>query len=541
MLVLLAGLLSLQSTTVVDQGPPATNPSVALSPQLIRQGPRLPTLAPSGYYWYQIGAIGGSNSYNVDAANITIRTVYDQVRNDAHSYWIGTSLGSAGGPFVQVGYLNGLSTNGQPYCCAWFFETFSTPSCDCPPVIGPEGSAGPIGSFHTYSMVHTGNGVWNFYMDSQLLGHSPFPNQTNYLGPGATNSGSCTTCAPAGIAEVAQTIDNRDVIGPAEFKNIEIHVNGSWQQMQSATTYCCFGYNSNSVLPNPYGVWEVEGVKDDFLAGSSIRQSAKGASLWPTSILLPNSVSFSFTDDSGSSFGDPAWISLEDPSNGNVAYYTGYQGQVIPQSGSGNGVYDVTYVSWHGVNVARSLLVSDSGPQVISGNVFSIPVHVAGRFYSLPVTGATILTFLPDSTNQTLRTDSKGNATLTHLPPGNYSLRVTVPFGVPSLVKASLQGPASLTLSVFSLAELLTIVIPPVAVALAVVFLALRREQARRNAAALTPPFSVTIPVASCGACGSPLDPSDFFCKTCGTPRPGYPQAQQFQQLPPSSSSLPPP
>jgi hypothetical protein len=534
-LVVLLGLLSLQSLAVVNHGPPETILTTAFHPQPIRQGPEQPTFAPSGFYWYQIGAIGGSNSYNLDGANITIRTVYDQVRNDAHSYWIGTGLGSTSGPFIQVGYLNGLTTDGQPYCCAWFFETFSTPSCDCPPVIGPEGSAGPIGSFHTYSMVHVGNGVWNFYMDNQFLGHSPLPGQANYLGAAATNSGSCATCAPGGIAEVAQTIDNKDVIGPAEFKDMTIRQNGNWQQMPSATMHCCVGYNSNTALPNPYGVWEIEGHNDDFLAGSNIRQPASGSTLWPTSVLFPSQTSFNFIDHYGSPF-TPDWISLQDPGNGNVLYYTTYQSQNIPQSSSRT--YLVSYAYWHGVNVVNGSLVSDSAlSQTIQGSVFSIPVHVVGRFYSLPVSGATVLTFLPDSTNETLRTDSEGNATLAQIPPGSYSLRVTVPYGVQSVFRTSVSGPTNISVPVFSIAELLTIIAPPITVAIAVVLLALKREQARRAALPITPPFPITTPAAHCVACGRPLGPTEYFCTTCGTPRAGSPQPPPPpQQLPVSSS-----
>src|SRR5713101_5179391 len=195
-LVVLGVIVGLQSSVVLGHNSLTVNSGSVLVPQRVRQGPLQSTYALGGYYWFQIGAIGDSNSYNSDGANITIRTVYDQVRNDAHSYWVGTILSTGG--FVQVGYLNGLSTTGQPYCCAWFFETFYTPSCSCPPTIGPEGSAGPIGSWHTYSMVHVGNGVWAFYMDRQLLGRSPPPGDPSYLGAGATSSGG--KYAPAGIA-----------------------------------------------------------------------------------------------------------------------------------------------------------------------------------------------------------------------------------------------------------------------------------------------------------------------------------------------------
>src|SRR6266852_5064493 len=277
-LVILSVVAGLQSFIALGHSSLASSPNLGLIPQPIRQGPLQTTYALGGYYWFQIGAIGDSSSYNVGGANITIRTVYDQVRNDAHSYWVGTLLSTGG--FVQVGYLNGLSTTGQMYCCAWFFETFYTPNCSCPPVIGPEGSAGPVGSWHTYSMTHSGNGIWSFYMDGNLLGQSPPPTDPSYLGAGATSSGGHS---PAGVAEVAQTTDNRDIIGPAEFKDIEIRKGGAWQQMMSASTYCCTGYMSQTGLPISYGVQEVEGHNNDFLAGSNIRQPAAATALWPTS------------------------------------------------------------------------------------------------------------------------------------------------------------------------------------------------------------------------------------------------------------------
>src|SRR6266496_4811074 len=309
----------LQSLMVLGHNSWTVNSNSGLIPRPIRQGPlQTSTFALGSYYWFQIGAIGDSNSYSVDSANITIRTVYDQVRNDAHSYWVGTLLSTGG--FVQVGYLNGLSTTGQPYCCAWFFETFNTPNCDCPPIIGPEGSAGPIGSWHTYSMIHTGNGVWYFYMDGNLLGKSPLPSEKNYLGAGATSSGDK---APAGIAEVAQALDNKDTIGPAEFKDLEIRQAGPWHQMPTGVSHCCYGYSSQTGLPNLYVVGEVEGHDDDFLAGSNIRQPASSTPLWPTSVLFPTQVTLNFIDHSGNSF-TPDWISLQDLGSGNVVYLTSY-------------------------------------------------------------------------------------------------------------------------------------------------------------------------------------------------------------------------
>ncbi len=540
-IIVLGLILSLQSFIALGHSSPAVSIKSDLTPQPIRQGPLQTTYSLGSYYWFQIGAKGDTNtsSYNADGANITIRTVYDQVQNDAHSYWIGTLLSPTNG-FVQVGYINGLSTTGQPYCCAWFFETFYNPSCDCPPTIGPEGSAGPIGSWHTYSMIHTGNGVWAFYMDNKLLGKSPPPGNANYLGSGATSSGGH---APAGIAEVAQAIDNSDVIGPAEFKNIQIHQGGTWQPMPAAKTYCCYGYSSQTNLPITYGIQEVEGKYNDFLAGSNIHKPPISPStsiqLWPTSTTFLNQVTLTFLDANGGSF-IPSWIGLQVQGTSNFVYYTNYTSQGIPATGSGT--YTVSYVSWHGINVAKNTLISDSAPsQTIQGTVFSVPVHVIGRFYSLPVNGATVLTFLPDSTNETVKTDSEGNATFSQLPPGNYSLRITPPFGVPLVFKTSVAGPANLSITVFSMAELLTIIAPPIGFAILAVVLALRREQARRAAAPVTPPFPTMVPAAYCRACGEALAPTEYFCTTCGTPRAAAPQTPPNQPVSSASPAPQPP
>ena len=543
LLIFLFIVLGLQSYIVLPHDITAVSAASGGTPQLIRQGPIRTTLAPSGFYWYQIGAIGDSNSQNDDGASIAIRTVYDQVKNDAHSYWVGLSFST--GEFVQVGYLNGLSTTGQPYCCAWFFETFTTPSCDCPPVIGAEGSAGPVGSSHTYSMSYIGNGVWSFYMDNQLLGHSPLPGQANYLGTGTSSSGSCNTCAPAGIAEVAQATDNLDVIGPAEFKDLMMHKSGTWQTVSAATTYCCNGYSSNTALPISYGLAEIQNINNDYLAGTHIRPSAKGTSLWPVSPGISNTISFNFIDRNGNSFA-PDWISFQDPGNpNNIVYYSTYKSQSVPLSSTGT--YNIVYENWRAVNVSENTSVSDSSPsQTVQGNVFSVPVRVTGKFYSLPVDGATLLTFLPDSTNQTVRTDSEGNATLFQIPPGNYSLRISPPFGVPSVSKTAIAGPINISVAVFSIVELLTIVVPPIAIAIAFVVMALRREQARRAALAEAAPYPMTTLLAYCRACGKPLGLTESFCTTCGTPisnipPPTSPAQQQQPPSPPEQASPPTP
>src|SRR5437016_13879643 len=89
-IVILSVVAGLQSFIVLGHSSSAISPNLGLIPQPIRQGLLQTTYALGGYYWFQIGAIGDDSSYHVDGANIKIRTVYDQVSNEAHPFWVGT-------------------------------------------------------------------------------------------------------------------------------------------------------------------------------------------------------------------------------------------------------------------------------------------------------------------------------------------------------------------------------------------------------------------------------------------------------------------
>ncbi len=469
--------------------------------------------------------MGDSSTQNSVGANITIRTVYDKVNQDAHSYWVGSLL--ANGAFVQVGYLNGLSTTNLPYCCAWFYEFFPSGNTNSPPVIGPEGSVGTIGSLHTYSMISVGNGVWSFYLDGNKLGSSPAPGQPYYLGSNAANTGSHT---PGGISEVAQTTTNTDTIGPAEFLNFQFETSpGAWRQVPTGKAYIYYGQTSSQNLPNPYSVAEIEGktTTADFLAGSYISKPGPNPNsnpcgnpdssiLWSpttTCIGVTHNVSFSLTDKDGNNI-IPTWISMTD-ATGLEIFYTSYQNQLVPDPISGR--WNITQVMWHAVNVATGVQFSPSAPtETVPTNVFSVQLQVVGLLYSLPVSGATVLAILPDSTNETVKTDSSGQTILTQLPPSTYSLRITVPDGISSSTNRVLSSQTSIVAKVFSLPELITIIIPPILAAIAVVGVIARKEK-QRQAALPTIPVPAMVPV-NCSACGQLLSPGANFCTNCGSP-----------------------
>ncbi len=486
-------------------------------------GPTVAIGAPL-YNWFQVGAIGNSSiTRNSVGARVTIRTVYDNVNQDAHSYWVGSLL--ANGAFVQVGYLNGLSTTNQLYCCAWFYEFFPPQNTNSPPVIGPEGSAGPIGSLHTYTMNYSASkSVWSFYLDNNYLASSPAPGQTYYLGATATNTGSN---APAAIAEVAQTTTNTDIIGPAEFTNLQFETSpNAWQGVASATVHIGYGQTSSRNLPNPYSAVEVEAQSNDFLAGSDIPKPGPQPSSNPcgnrdTSVLwspidppcVGTQVSLSFVDKDGNGL-TPSWISLTD-ATGLEIFYTAYQNQVVPNPISGR--WNITQVIWHAVNVATGFQFSPSAQtETVPTNVFSVQLQVVGLLYSLPVSGATVLAILPDSTNETVKTDSSGQTTLTQLPPSTYSLRITVPDGISTSTNKALSSQSSIVARVFSLPELITIIIPPILVSMAVVGVIARKEK-QRQASLPTIPVPAMVPV-NCSACGQLLSPGANFCTNCGSP-----------------------
>ncbi len=532
----ISGIIVLAAIGIISFGGASWNHALVLDrsvsgqPLLIPQGPMGVTSATAGDpYWFQVGAIGDSGIYKSVGASVMIRTVYDKVNNDAHSYWVGSIL--ANGAFVQVGYYNGLTTTNQYYCCAWFYEFFPAGNTNSPPIIGPAGSAGPIGSWHTYTMNYTGNGVWSFYMDNQFLGSSPTQGQQYYLGPGDTDSGS----HPAAVlAEVAQTTSNTDVIGPAEFKNFMYETNpGAWQLVQIGKVHIGYGATSSMNLANPYSVAEVSGKQNDFLTGSDIPypgpdecgspayySPTNPSNLWPGSAVqcVGNTAtipSLSFDDVDGNGL-TPTWISLSD-STGFEIFLTTYQSQnVLPPSGQ----WTINQVSWRATNVATGAVVnSTASSQIVPTNAFSVTMHVVGYFYSLPVKNTTVIMYLPDSTNETVRTDDNGQAVFTQLPAANYTFHIAVPYGISSTTTQSISNPGSLIAKVFGLPELITLIMPPILIAIVVAIAVARKERQRQ---AMIQAQAIPAPAfgsSFCRSCGQPLSPTANFCTSCGTPR----------------------
>src|SRR5207302_7229810 len=291
---------------------------------------------------------------------------------------------------------------------------------------------------------------------------------------GDTDSGSHTAAV---LAEVAQTTCNTDVIGPAEFKSFMYETNpGAWQLVQVGKVHIGYGATSSMTLPKPYTATEVFGRQNDFLTGSDISYPtdqcgsavSNGSNLWSTIALSCvgnnwNLPPLSFVDMDGNSL-TPTWVSLSDSTSGREIFLTTYNNQQIP---SPSGQWTINQISWRAKNVATGAVVnSTASSQIVPTNVFSVTMHVVGYFYSLPVKNTTVIMYLPDSTNETAKTDDNGRAVFTLLPAANYTFHITVPYGISSTTTQSISNPWSLIDKVFSLPELITLDIPPILIAI---------------------------------------------------------------------------
>src|SRR5207245_915834 len=196
---------------------------------------------------------------------------------------------------------------------------------------------------------------------------------------------------------------------------------------------------------------------------------------------------------------------------------TTYQSHTVPTP---SGQWTIKQVSRHATNVATGAVVnSTASSQIVPTNVFSATMHVVGYFYSLPVKNTTVIMYLPDSTNETVRTDDNGQAIFTQLPAATYTYHVTVPYGIPSTTTQTISNGGSIVAKVFSLPELITLVIPPILIAIVVAVTVARKERQRQAMIQAQPIPAPAFGSSFCRACGQPLSPTANFCTSCGTPR----------------------
>lgn len=268
-------------------------------------------------YYFQSGASATSIASNNQGASITIQTVAQpDLQDGSFGFWVGEDLSN--GAFVQVGYQIGNQSGNYIYytnyskncisnsCKAgtyinagdpeWFWEYFPAgyDGSAFYGKIGPDGSAGPIGSFNRYSFVLNGS-KWQFYFNNITIGN---------LSVMASDSG---IYYPSAFGEDAGAIQNTTIMQNVSFRDLEYYSNGTFVSVPIAHSYMGYGQDSEHLLEDPYGVREVSNRTNYFEVGSALLTS-KNRTLWTSGYYLYVNSSYSTQDASGEYYPDSSVV-----------------------------------------------------------------------------------------------------------------------------------------------------------------------------------------------------------------------------------------
>ncbi|MGC8669685.1 MAG: hypothetical protein ACP5TL_00855 [Candidatus Micrarchaeia archaeon] len=224
-------------------------------------------------YWFQSGARSSADASYNNGASVSIKTVYQNVTFGSFGFWVGEDLSN--GAFAQVGYeINNQSGYYPTNCSAsgctgrtfieagtptWFWEYFPANyyGGQFYGSIGPNGSAGPNNTYNTYSFISNGT-EWNFYFNDMLIG------STNL---GVSESGYGT---PSAFGEYADAFSNNVTMKNVTFKNLEFYTGSKFELVPKAYSYIGYGKGSETILPNLYGVKEIDNISNFFEVGSGL-------------------------------------------------------------------------------------------------------------------------------------------------------------------------------------------------------------------------------------------------------------------------------
>ena len=238
----------------------------------------------NGQYWFQFGAKAGSFSHGNNGASVAIYTVTGQhPTSGSLAFWVGEDLSN--GAFLQVGYVIENESGYYPSSCnylscsgyeqlgtgqaEWFYEYFLPDSYNTSFMggIGPAGSAGSTGSKHTYGFYSEGNN-WIFTFDGQKIGE---------VNLGTNNSG---LGVPVAYGEIANTNNSQTYISPVVIYNLSYYEGNTLLLSRDGYSYIGYGYGSETLLSNPYGVEEVNNRSNYFEVGSYLPSPENGYQLW---------------------------------------------------------------------------------------------------------------------------------------------------------------------------------------------------------------------------------------------------------------------
>jgi hypothetical protein len=234
-------------------------------------------------YWFQFGVRGDNSASQNNGASVEIETIKPQnLTSGSLGFWVGEILSN--GAFLQTGYVIENQTGNYPSICTengcsnyetlkagdaeWFYEYFP-PNSNSGFLggIGPDGSAGANGTFHTYGFYSIGN-TWYFTFDGKVIGSADL---------GTSTSGAQV---PAALGELANTSTSSTYIKDVIFENLSVYKYGLWLPVSTGYSYIGYGVGSEKGLRNPYGVKEVDNRINYFEVGSGLPQPMNGTELW---------------------------------------------------------------------------------------------------------------------------------------------------------------------------------------------------------------------------------------------------------------------
>jgi hypothetical protein len=282
--------------------------------------------------WFQVGAFGsGSTEFN-NGASVSIQTVWQNVSNGSLGFWVGETLDN--GAFIQVGYQIVNSSGYYPTSCdatgctgknfltsgepAWFWEYFTAgdESSSFYGGIGGDDSAGANGTFNDYSFRSNGD-VWYVYFNNQSIGKVDL---------GAPDSG---VSPPTAVGELAEAYTNTQPMQTVAFKNLEFYSGEGLEMVPQGFSYISYGKDSDTAMPNPYGVKEAGNRVNYFYVGSGLPQQNRSV-LWSMGYHL-NIVSEYGNISSVDNYSAYSSVMLDVPkivniSNGTRAVFVGWVG-----------------------------------------------------------------------------------------------------------------------------------------------------------------------------------------------------------------------
>lgn len=242
-------------------------------------------------YWFQFGVRGGITEEFNQGANIEIQTITPQdASTGSPAFWVGEDL--ANGAFLQIGYLVVNQTGSYPsYCsvnsgCAqyeninqsqaeWFYEYFPQGyyGSDFLGAIGPAGSAGKNATINAYGFYYNVS-KWDFLFNGNVVGS---------VNLGNASSGFHT---PVAFGELANASNNKAIVSPVIMQNLSVYKDGKFVPAQNGYAYVGFGSGSQTNIPEPYGVVELDSRVNYFQVGSGLPVPQNGTNLWTAGYYL---------------------------------------------------------------------------------------------------------------------------------------------------------------------------------------------------------------------------------------------------------------